>query len=169
MFFYTSNRIIHKNITIKPLREMENIEECLVQVAEWIEKKWGYLRNNPGVEYRVESLRKDIADIYIATYAGLPIGVFGLKNFNAPENSIELWFFYVDESFRHLGVGSYMLDKVKSLCADEGLKRIKFDTLTPTLNRFYKKNGADELGDGRLLEAPTTIMQIDIAPLPRPA
>jgi GNAT superfamily N-acetyltransferase len=171
MFFYTSNKIIHENITFQRLSEMHNAEACLAQVAEWIEHKWGYLRNNPGIEYRIGILRKDMNCIYIAAYAGIPIGMYALKDLDPPvADHKELWFVYVDESFRHLGVGSYIMDDVKNRCVGLGVNRITFDTLMPTLNKFYKRKNAFERGEGRLLGAPVTLMQIDIeAPSPRAA
>ncbi len=171
MFFYTSNKIIHANITFHRLSEMNNAEACLRQAAEWIEHKWGYLRNNPGVEYRIGALRKDMGSIYITSYAGIPIGMYALKDTDpVVANHKELWFVYVDESFRHLGVGSYLLDDVKKRCVELGVNRITFDTLMPTLNNFYKRKNAVERGEGRLLGAPVTLMQIDLeVPSPRAA
>jgi GNAT superfamily N-acetyltransferase len=172
MFFYTSNKIIHKNIIIQRLIELQNAEACLIQAAEWIEKKWGYLRKYPGLKYRIGTLKKQEQNIYIATYAGQPIGVFAILDSSHTLPSLptkELWFLYVDESFRHLGVGSYMMNEVKKLCGKQGVKRIVFDTLTPTLHRFYQKKGATEVCEGNLLGAPVTIMQILKTPSPRSA
>jgi ribosomal protein S18 acetylase RimI-like enzyme len=47
-------------------------------------------------------------------------------------------YFYVDESFRDMGIGSKMFKMAKKIAKSHGSDIMVFDTLTPNLNGFYK-------------------------------
>lgn len=45
--------------------------------AKWAEDEWGYIRNK-GVEYRKEVMLALSDNIYIGTFAGIPVAMFAL-------------------------------------------------------------------------------------------
>lgn len=159
MFFYTTARKFRGQLKVINLGASNN-EDWLTQAALWVENKWGYIRSFPGLEYRKEALRKLQDHFYIVTFADQPIGMFALFDHDTKTKTKakELMYFYVDESFRSLGIGSEMMNIVKTL--SQGADVIILDTLTPTLNKFYEKHGAKVVCDGSLLGHPTTVMRI---------
>lgn len=168
MFMYTTTQKFTFTLVYHNLAKSSH-ESWLACAAEWAENKWGYLRGFKGVDYRKKVLETLRNDTWIVTYADQPIAMFVLSdhqlaNFvNKTESGIktkELMYFYVDENFRGLGVGSKILSHIKEICKESNIEMIVFDTLNPNLNHFYEKNGAKVVCDGQLLSNPTTIMRM---------
>jgi GNAT superfamily N-acetyltransferase len=144
--------------------------QFLDQVTKWIEKKWGYLRCYPGVEKRKEKYLP-VNILYVVLYEGKlggkfvqqPVGMFALEVINPPKLAIEemqvwverkrqkLLYVYVDESFRDMGVGGWIIEKAKEIAKSEGAELLQLDTLTPKLNKLYvEKHRAKVTGEDYL-------------------
>jgi len=170
MFSYISSNKFSFKLDVSLLSE-EKDDSCLTQVAVWIEKKWGYLRGNPGIEKRKE-LTKAIEDrIYIVKYGNQPVGMFALHDctfFNSQtehEEKIsakELTHVYVDESLRGSGVGSKIVQIAKTLAKSQGANLIILDTLNPHLNKFYEKHGANVICENQFLGHPSTLLSMKL-------
>ncbi len=131
--------------------------QYLKQIALWVEEEWGYLRDFPGVEYRQEFITAHRADFFAVLYGGSLIGTFALLDVEAPltaDRQKEIWCFYVDRNFRNLGIGSGMMHHAKRLAWERGVHMLIFDTLHPSLNRFYLKQGARQICDEARLTVP---------------
>lgn len=164
MFSYISSSKFSHQLQVSRLSE-EKTDDCLTQVAEWIEKKWGYLRNYPGLEKRKETTRALADEIYLLKYAEQPIGMFRLGHhepLNAKTLVKELTHVYIDESFRSMGIGGRLVEIAKKTAKLQGADLIVFDTLTPNLNRFYEKHGASIVCESQFLGAPSTLLKMTI-------
>nr|HAT8713256.1 GNAT family N-acetyltransferase [Legionella jordanis] len=134
--------------------------EYLPLAAKWAEDEWGYIRNK-GVEYREGVMRTLSHDVYIGTYAGQPVAMFGLLEHEFP-NSRELMYVYVDKEYRGLGFGKQVIEEAKRLAAMAGSDLILLDTLKPSLNRLYEKHDAKVICEGKLFSHPTDVLTIKI-------
>jgi diamine N-acetyltransferase len=164
MFFYTTLGKFRFPLDVLKLSENQS---WLNQAAVWTEKKWGYIRGYPGLEKRKELLSKLQNDFYIVMYGKHAVGMFFLLDYpsfnkNRTTPNKELMYFYVDESFRGLGIGGRMLKMAKKMAADQGGEMMILDTLNPNLNKFYEKHGAKIICDSQFLGHPTTELRIGL-------
>jgi predicted ABC-type ATPase/GNAT superfamily N-acetyltransferase len=140
----------------------------LEQIAFWIEEKWGYIRNFPGISVRKELISKalKVGDFYVLAYENRPVGMFALFNYdnkyyaNKKIAAKELMYVYVDECFRGLGIGRKIIEAAKKIAYNQGAKTLILDTLNPNLNKFYEKQGAHEICESTLLNHPTTLFRL---------
>lgn len=165
MFFYATSEKFKHNLTIVKLSDNRN-EAWIDQIAQWMEKKWGYFRGFPGVAFRREQITKDLMnDLYVLTYANQIIGMFILRNYESFNKNItakELMSVYIEDSFRGLGLGTQVIKRAKAICQDAGAEMMIFETLNPNLNHFYEKNGANVICDSRFLKEPTSLLRIKL-------
>lgn len=169
MFFYATKQKFAFNLAVHNLAK-ENHSKWLVQVAEWVEKKWGYIRGFPGMEFRIDNIKKIQDHFFIVTYANQPIGMFALFDYQGMGNrsANELMYVYVEESFRGLGVGKQIIEFAKIKCKEQKKEMMLFDTLNPNLNHFYKKLGAKIICDSQFMvnegkqRYPTTYMRLKV-------
>lgn len=165
MLLFSSAVIKHK-LTFTKLSECM---DCIPIAAQWTEDEWGYIRNK-GVEFRAEILRSLSDSIYVGTFAGTPVALFGLlehsfhrdlaKATNKLPNTFELMYVFVEKEYRGLGFGKQIIEEAKSVASQSGANLILLDTLKPTLNRFYEKQGAELVCGGRLFSHPTEVFKI---------
>lgn len=150
MFFYATSSRFKFNLKVNKYSEL-NKPEWLPQMAEWVEKQWGYMRRFPGLKKRLEIMDKVKDYFYVITYADQPIGMFALfdSDFsNDKYQSKELTYVYLEESFRGLGIGKEIIKAAKKTSSDMGSDMLVFDTLNPNLNHFYEGCGAKVVCDG---------------------
>ncbi len=162
MFFYaTSNRFKH-NLALHNLGETVPFNQSwLEQAAKWGEEKWGYLRNFPGLDKRKELIEEMKNDFYIITYANQPVAMFALKD-SEFKNAKKLNYVYVDESFRGLGIGVQLIEFAKKVCKEKNAHMIILDTLTPNLDRFYEKRGAEPVCEVSVLGHPASLFKMRV-------
>lgn len=171
MFSYISSHKFSFKLDVSLLSE-EKDESFLEQIAIWTEKKWGYLRGNPGIEKRKE-LTKAIQDkIYLVKYGNHLVGIFALHNHALLESETkseekiqvkELTHVYVDERFRGSSVGSRIVNIAKETAKAQGANLIILDTLNPTLNKFYERHGAKVICDNQFLGHPSTLLRMKLS------
>jgi len=79
LFFATSSKFQH-HITIIKLSDLspEAMVQQKMQIAKWVEDKWGYMRGFPGLEERKKLITKVQDYLYLLIYANRPIGMFAL-------------------------------------------------------------------------------------------
>ena len=157
--------------------DLRDIPHVIPTLAKWAENEWGYIRNM-GVKYREKVfegfLGADEAQLLICCVAVVesffgngskhPIGMFVLKesenNLLNSQNLIEMMYVYVDEPYRAHGIGALLMQKAMDLAISMNKGTIVFDTLSPSLNKFYEKFGAKRVGgdwdNGRLFGEPVT-------------
>jgi len=142
-------------------------------LAQWIEDKWGYIRNR-GVDERIKILTALQDQIWVGFYAGKPIAMFGLLNPDMDAKFTELFresnlkipntghlsYVYIDEPYRGWGLSKQILDHVKLKAREKGVDRIVLDTLNPKLNPLYKKAGASVVADHHLNYVPTEVLSL---------
>src|SRR5580704_13776204 len=73
MLLFSSALIKHK-LTFTKLSECSSYVPV---AAKWAEDEWGYIRNK-GVKYREEVMLALSDNIYIGTFAGIPVAMFAL-------------------------------------------------------------------------------------------
>ncbi|GEM_PF-6874335 len=163
MFFVTPSAKFSPTLKVHKLSGHAEEKLWLTQAAAWAEEKWGYIRNYPGITERIKIITKLKENFYIVTYDKQPVGMFALLDYKALESKQaikELMYLYVDKSFRNMGIGSQMIKIAKGIAKQQGCESIVFDTLTPSLNGFYKKQGAKVICEGQLLGHPTTVLRM---------
>lgn len=150
------------------------LSECMKHLplaATWAEGEWGYIRNK-GVEYRKKVLDSLKENVYIGTFAGKPVAMFVLLNYelhpdlrNARDRLAkirELMYVYVDKEYRGLGFGRQIIDEAKIRAKAVDANLILLDTLKPGLNRMYKNQGAEVLCENHLFSHPTEVLTIKL-------
>ncbi|NCX93637.1 MAG: GNAT family N-acetyltransferase [Gammaproteobacteria bacterium] len=167
--FDLSSSKVQLNVKVQSLGsvELSQYEKWSLQMAEWISDEWDYLRSFPGVGARKKFVDDHKDNFYALTY-GLQdlvgssvekptpclIGMFALLPMDEKSQfwgvRRELWCFYIDPLYRDLGLGKVMMQEAKAVCRALGVE-MSLETLRPQLNRFYKKLGAEELGDSVLV------------------
>ena len=147
--------------------KLSEYPQFLPIAAQWAEDEWGYIRNK-GVDYRMEVLSSISHETYIGTFCGQPVAMFALLNQPAeisdekfkPFDSCELRYVYVDKNYRSLGFGSQILKEAKRCARLSEVDTIILDTLKPSLNGFYKKEGAVVVCEGSLVSHPTDVLRM---------
>ncbi len=155
-------------------------------LAKWAEDQWGYIRNK-GVEYR-ESVFANYASNHdsqlpqcwvaaVDSFRGeglkKPIGMVvlleGDKNVFSGEHFVEMMYMYVDAPYRAHNVGTMLVQKAMQVAESMQIKTILFDTLSPSLHKFYQKVGAKRIGEdwdnGRLFGEPVTKYSMEVKAL----
>lgn len=153
--------------------EFIRLSACMqhfTQVVKWSENEWGYVQKK-GLKYREEVIEILKDKIYVGILVGKPVGMFALLDDAAQSESINtetqyksvkitrkfyLDYVFVDESHRELGLGKVIIDYAKVKGHQLGAKVLEFETLTPKLNKFYLKQGAELIGKGMFYTQPTS-------------
>ncbi len=69
---------------------------------------------------------------------------------------------YVDEKVRGLGFGHQIVNQAKLVAQESAAQLIYFDTLKQSLNKFYEKQGAKVVCEGRLFSEPTDVFRMSV-------
>jgi len=145
MFFYSSESRFTHSLVFK-LLDSTTVEQYIDEMASWSEQSWGYMQNYPGVDFQKAEIKNLANQFYVVLYASVPIGMFALVNDDTrPGKSKSLMYFYVDKTFRGMGVGRRMFEEVKTIAKTGALDTLTFNTLNPRLNATYEKFGASYL------------------------
>jgi GNAT superfamily N-acetyltransferase len=177
LFFTMSRQEILSTFEVKEL--MEDQTELLQLAAEWHHDKWGHIHSpgrKLGKQADVEERKKHIINLtqnphhfYIVSCRIMgkptPVGMFALKAHNSFLEKItitELDDVYIDRRFRALGLGGNIIKSAKIIATEKGYSSIILDTLNPNLNRFYEKNGARCVAEGRCNGFPTEKLVITL-------
>jgi len=158
MFFYTSNRKFNCDKLLK-LEKITELDPRFNQVAQWVEDQWGYIRNHPGLAERKKRMKPVLPDLNVVTYDRVPVAMFALTPWGPNKSVVEINYFYVDASFRDLGIGSWMFEKAKTM-AKAINPTVVLDTLNPKINHFYEKHGFKVIADHNLNGFPTSILRM---------
>ncbi|WP_367606830.1 GNAT family N-acetyltransferase [Legionella sp. W05-934-2] len=76
--------------------------------------------------------------------------------------AVELMYVYVDEKVRGLGFGHQIVNQAKLVAQESAAQLIYFDTLKQSLNKFYEKQGAKVVCEGRLFSEPTDVFRMSV-------
>ncbi|CAM2975545.1 putative Acyl-CoA N-acyltransferase [Legionella steigerwaltii] len=185
MIFFTAAGKKH-TLQFKKLSEYnEDKEELIKLVASWAKKAWGYLHQDDKKFYQ-KDIHKKQEQIYVATFYGQPVAMFGLfeKGFDpfrigdddalppaddeigslgdAELKAVYFDYVFVEERLRGLGFARQLLEKAKALAIELDADLIYLDTLNPKLNNMYIKLGAKVICEGQYLENPTDVLSIKL-------
>ncbi|KTD67715.1 Acyl-CoA N-acyltransferase [Legionella steelei] len=155
----------------------EDKDEYIKLTASWAKTAWGYLHLDDK-KYYLREVKEKQNEIYVATFYGLPVAMFGLferrldpfreedDNTLAPSNTelkaVYFDYVFVEEKVRGLGFARQLLDKAKVLAIELGADLIYLETLNPKLNNMYKKLDAKVICEGQYIENPTDVLSINI-------
>ena len=168
MLLFSSALVKHKLTFTKLSDRMDYVPVA----AKWAEGEWGYIRNK-GVEYRAGVMSALSDNVYIGTFAALPVAMFALLD-HAFHSELaetadrlphvrELMYVYVEKDYRGFGFGKQVLEEAKRIAAESGADLILLDTLKPKLNRLYEKHGAAVVVcEGALFSHPTDVLKMNI-------
>lgn len=167
MLLFSSALVRHKLTFTKLSARMDYVPVA----AKWTEGEWGYIRNK-GIEYREAVMRALRDNVYIGTYAGLPVAMFALLDHEFPgelagaagrlPHAIELMYVYVEKDYRGFGFGKQVIEEAKHIAAESGANFILLDTLKPGLNRLYEKHGAALVCESALFSHATDVLKMSI-------
>ncbi len=159
-----------------------HFSEYLCLVTSWFTDEWGYIHDkgktrDEAITDRKVYLAENADKIHLAFYGDFIVGAFriGYKEFDdslllsqsrtgRPElKTSEIWFIYVDPTYRGLGAGRQMVVEIKRLSKEElGASLILLDTLKPGLNHLYMTEGAKSICESRIDCEPTDVLSIKL-------
>ncbi|WP_392538853.1 GNAT family N-acetyltransferase [Legionella sp. 227] len=177
MIFFTAAGKRH-TLEFKQLSQFKEDKEAHIKLtASWAKKAWGYLHQSDKKYYQ-RDIHKKQEQIYVATFHGLPVAMFGLfeKRFfpfqddvgddkitqDTGLKAIYFDYIFVEEQFRGLGFARQLLNQAKALAIESGADLIYLDTLNPKLNNMYIKLGAKVICEGQYMENPTDVLSIKL-------
>lgn len=152
MFIDIFSSKISSSLELKKLTSDDH--DLIALVVQWAHEKWHYLatlRTRPDTEKMIRELIAQSIGFYMIFYHDHPVGMFSLESwkdkkiipqFKYLRSSAELDNVYIDVQFRGLGFGGEIVNFAKLAAKEAGCKLMVFNTLTPSLNRFYEKRGA---------------------------
>ena len=149
-----------------PKLTFKKLSDC----PEHLEDEWGYIRNK-GVEFRTQVIDSIKNKFYIGFIGKIPVSMFTVlprdNSFfdfttKAEYPASELMYVYVDKMYRDLGLGKQIVNQAKNIANASGSSYLFLDTLKPRLTNYYKKQGAEYLGEGSFFGCHTDIMKIKL-------
>lgn len=183
MTLFSSTKPILQFRQLNNIEEPAAFEQCLELVTTWFTDEWGHLHDQgktreQAIADRRQYLTESTDKIYMAFYGKLVVGAFrtGYKEF-AEEllnsqmrkgwqdklQTNEIWFIYVESSYRGLGVGRQIVHKIKQLAkAEMHANTVLLETLKPGLNHLYKTEGAELVCENYLEHHPTDVLKIKL-------
>lgn len=157
--------------------------KCLELVTIWFTDEWGYIHDKDKTrEQAILDRKKYLAEnadkIYLAFYGELLVGAFRIgykefeeelinsqirKGFRDKLQTSEIWFIYVDPTYRGLGAGRQIVQEIKRLSkADMSADMVLLETLKPGLNHLYRTEDAELVCENYLDHHPTDVLRIKL-------
>ncbi|BCA95670.1 GNAT family N-acetyltransferase [Legionella antarctica] len=166
-------------LTFKSLKQIEDpalSEKCLGLVTTWFTEEWGYIHDKDktqehAIKTRKKNLKENADKIHIAFYEKLIVGAFRIEEKKIDENLLikeqlktsEIWFIYVDPTYRSLGAGRQMVQEIKRMSKDEmKAGMVLLETLNPGLNHLYMTEGGKVVCENSLDNNPTDVIKIGL-------
>lgn len=154
----------------------EHFENYLELVTNWFTDEWGYVHDKgktpeQAIQERKEHLRENANSIHMVFYNNLVVGAFRIENkeFDAKFlkrdllKTSEIWFIYVDPTYRGLGAGRQMVQEIKRLSKDEmSAAMVLLETLKPGLNRLYMSEDGKIVCENTIEHNPTDVLRINL-------
>lgn len=158
-------------------------EKCLESVALWFTDEWGYIHNKDktreqAIEDRKTYLAENAGKIHLAFYGTLLFGAFRFeskdfdieliqsqkrKDWQEKLQTSEIWFIYVDPTYRGIGAGRQIIQAIKHLSKTEmKAEAVLLETLKPGLNHVYRIEGAELISENQLEHNPTDVLRIKL-------
>ncbi|MDP3268628.1 MAG: GNAT family N-acetyltransferase [Legionella sp.] len=176
MHLFTS---VKPKITFKKLNQIKDssrFENYVKKVSTWFTKEWGYIHDKnisdeQAIEKRIGTIRNNAENIVLAFYGNQVVGAFRLelKEFdeklkkNDQDTMSEVWFIYVDPTFRGLGVGRQIVQEIKRVAKDEmKASMVLLETLKPGLNHLYLSEEGKIVCDNSLDSNPTDMIRLKL-------
>lgn len=156
--------------------EGERFNEYLELVTNWFTEEWGYIHDKDkipeqAVQERREYLRENADKIHMVFYKDLIVGAFRIENKEFAEEFLrrdllktsEIWFIYVDPTYRGLGAGRQMVQEIKRLSKDEmKAGMVLLETLKPGLNHLYMSEDGKVVCENCIEHNPTDVLKIGL-------
>ena len=157
--------------------------KCLELVTNWFTDEWGYIHDKDktrerAIDDRKEYLSENSDRIHLAFYGELIVGAFRIENKEFDEElmnsqirkgwqdklkSSEIWFIYVDPTYRGLGAGRQIVQEIKRLSSAEmRASMVLLETLKPGLNHLYRTEDAELVCENYLDHNPTDVLRIKL-------
>lgn len=182
MHLFSFAKPVVKFITLKQINDPILFGKCLDQVNLWFTSEWGYIHDKDKHPVKALEDRKKYLDansnrIHLAFYGDILIGAYRVENkeFDKEllDNQIkkgwqdkliteEIWFIYVDPGARGLGVGRQIVKEIKQCSLNKKAGMVLLETLKPGLNRLYKTENAEVIGENSLDSNPTDVLRINL-------
>lgn len=170
------------NLTFKTLKQIDGdhalSEKCLELVTQWFTDEWGYIHDKDktpeqAIQDRKEYLKENADKIHMAFYDKLIVGAFRFEEKEFVKELIkegkdqlktsEIWFIYVDPTYRSLGAGRQIVQEIKRLSKEEmKAGMILLETLKPGLNHLYMTEEGKVVCENALDHNPTDVLKINL-------
>ena len=156
--------------------DVKHFEKYLGLVTNWFTDEWGYIHDkgkNPEqvIQERKKYLRENKDKIHMVFYENLVVGAFRIENKEFDEAFLrrdliktnEIWFIYVDPTYRGLGAGRQMVQEIKRLSKDEmSAAMVLLETLKPGLNHLYMSEEGKIICENSIEKNPTDVLRINL-------
>ena len=157
--------------------------KCLDLVTTWFTDEWGYIHDKDKTrEQAIGDRKKYLAEnadkIHLAFYGDLIVGAFRIeykefdeellnsqirKGWQDKLQTSEIWFIYVDPTYRGLGAGRQIVQEIKRLSkAEMRASMVLLETLKPGLNHLYRTEDAELVCENYLDHNPTDVLRIKL-------
>ena len=174
------------DLTFTKLNEIADASlfaKCIELVTIWFTDEWGYIHDKDksreqAVEDRKKYLTENTDKIYLVFYRELVVGAFRIEYKEFDEELInsqmrkgwrnelqtsEIWFIYVDPTYRGLGAGRQIVQEIKRLSkAEMRASMVLLETLKPGLNHLYRTEDAELVCENYLDHNPTDVLRIKL-------
>ena len=172
---------VKPNLTFKTLKQIEDpalYERCVKLVTNWFTDEWGYIHDkdktqDQAIKDREEYLKENADKIHMVFYDKLIVGSFRLEEKKFAQELIregkdqlktsEIWFIYVDPTYRSLGAGRQIVQEIKRLSKEEmQVGMVLLETLKPGLNHLYMTEEGKVVCENSLDHNPTDVLSIKL-------
>lgn len=176
MHLFTS---VKPKLTFRNLKQIEDhdlSEKCVELVTSWFTDEWGYIHDKDktqeqAIKVRKECIKENADKIHIAFYDNLIVGAFRIEEKQFDEKLLkkdelktsEIWFIYVDPTYRSLGAGRQIVQEIKRLSKEEmKAGMVLLETLKPGLNHLYMTEEGKVVCENSLDCNPTDVIRIGL-------
>jgi ribosomal protein S18 acetylase RimI-like enzyme len=164
--------------TLEQIKDTVLFEKYVELITNWFTDEWGYIHDtnktqDQAIRDRKEYLRENADKIHMAFYDKLLVGSFRFeeKEFakelfiegGAQLKASEIWFIYVDPTYRSLSAGRQIVQEIKRLSKEEmSVDMVLLETLKPGLNHLYITEGGKVVCENSLVHNPTDVLSIKL-------
>lgn len=183
MLLFSSAKPNLKFITLNEIADDSLSAKYLALVTIWFTDEWGYIHDKDKTrEQAIEDRKKYLAEnsdkIHLAFYGDLIVGAFRVgekefeeelinsqirKGWQEKLKTSEIWFIYVDPTYRGLGAGRQIVQEIKRRSkAEMRANTVLLETLKPGLNHLYRTENAELVCENHLDHNPTDVFKITL-------
>ncbi len=172
---------VKPNLTFRTLKQIDDntlSEKCVELVTIWFTDEWGYIHDKnktreQAIKDRKEHLKENAEKIHMVFYDKLIVGAFRIEEKEFDEKLIrenrdqlktsEIWFIYVDPTYRGLGAGRQIVQEIKRLSKEEMKADMVFlETLKPGLNHLYMTEEGKVVCENYIDHNPIDVLRIGV-------